>query len=311
MMVFTGLALMLIIAACSNGTDGSEKENSDSNGSKDTTNENVESEGIDKSDWPEKVRFAAAGVEGLEELHRKFGALQEVFEELMGVEFELFSLSNRTVSSTAVEYGQVDIVLSGPSEYVLTKLAEPNVKLLGGLERENYYTVFIVRTDSGFDSLDDLVGHTIAMKDSGSTSGHIGPSAILIDEGFDLDKDFDIQLLGDASLEALRSGDVDAMADGVKHYHTLVEMDGEGVWKLLYEGPPLPQDPFVAGPSLPDSFTEEFKRVLFENEEKVLAAILSSEDNDKYEDGKLVNLEDSDYDLMRETYKTLGLKIEE
>ena len=179
------------------------------------------------------------------------------------------------------------------------------------MERENYYTVFIVRANSGFETLDDLVGHKIAMKDSGSTSGHIGPSAILIDEGFDLDKDFDIQLLGDASLEALRSGDVDAMADGVKHYHTLVEMDGEDEWKILYEGPPLPQDPFVAGPDLPDSFKEEFKRVLFENDEAILAAILSSEDNDKYDSGKIVELEDSDYDLMRKTYEVLGLDIEE
>ena len=308
MMVFTGLALMLIIAACSNGTDVSEKENSDLNRSKDTA---VESKGIDKSDWPETVRFAVAGVEGLEELQRRFGAFQDLLEGYMGVDFEFFSLSNRTISSTALEYGQVDLVLSGPSEYVLTKLAEPEVELLGGLERENYYTVFIVRANSGFETLDDLVGHKIAMKDSGSTSGHIGPSAILIDEGFDLDKDFDIQLLGDASLEALRSGDVDAMGDGVKHYHTLVEMDGEDEWKILYEGPPLPQDPFVAGPALPESFKEEFKRVLFENDEEILAAILSSEDNDKYDSGKIVELEDSDYDLMRKTYETLGLEIEE
>lgn len=307
MMFFGLIALIFIVAACSNQAESSEAEAGNAE-----TGTLGESDGVDRSEWPETVKFAVAGVDGLEELHRRFGVFEELLEELMGIEFELFSLSDRTVSSTALEYGQVDMVLSGPSEYVLTKLAEPEAEILGGLERENYYTVFIVRADSGFETLDDLVGRTIAMKDSGSTSGHIGPSAVLVDEGFDLDNDFDIRLLGDASLEALRSGDVDAMADGVKHYHTLVEMDGEDEWEIIYEGPPLPQDPFVAGPSLPNSFKEEFKRVLFENDEEILAAILStdSEENEKYEDGRIVDLDDSDYDLMRETYQVLGLKIE-
>jgi phosphonate transport system substrate-binding protein len=308
------LALIIMLAACGEEDEGAEvasntaeaEENTaDSNGAEATEDE------IDRSDWPETVKFAAAGIEGMEELTRRFDEFSALLEDLMGVEFEMFSLSDRTVSSTALEYGQVDMVLSGPSEYILSKIANPDIALVGGLERENYYTVFITHADSGIETLDDMVGKTVAMKDSGSTSGHIGPSGILVDEGYDLDQDFDIQLLGDASLEALRAGEVDAMGDGVKHYHTLVELDGEDEWNMLYEGPPLPPDPFILGPTLPDSFKEEFERVLFEHDEEILDAILASEDNDKYEDGKIIDVQDEDYNLMRETYETLGLELVE
>lgn len=306
------LSLVLILAACGNDADSSETEGIEAEAAaENAADETSASDEIDRSDWPETVKFAAAGIEGLEELTRRFDEFAALLEDLMGVEFEMYSLSDRTVSSTALQYGQVDLVLSGPSEYILSKLAEPEIELVGGLERDAYYTAFIVSADSDFETLDDLKGHTIAMKDSGSTSGHIGPSAILVDEGFDLDRDFDIQLLGDASLEALRAGEVDAMGDGIKHYHTLVELDGEDAWKLLYEGPPLPADPFILGPTLPDSFKQEFERVLFEHSDEILDAILASEDNDKYENGRIVEISDSDYDLMRETYETLGLEIEE
>jgi phosphonate transport system substrate-binding protein len=305
------LFISLLIACGDTTEEETPNEEEQTQEAEETAVDSTETSQVDRSDWPDTIKFAAAGIEGLEELTYRFDDFAALMEDLLGVEFEMFALSDRTVSSTALEYGQVDLVLSGPSEYILSKMAEPEIELVGGLERENYYTVFIVHADSGFETLDDLVGHTIAMKNTGSSSGHIGPSGILVDEGYDLDRDFDIQLLGDASLEALRAGEVDAMGDGVKHYHTLVEMDGEEEWEILYEGPPLPADPFIVGPDVPDSFKAEFERVLFEHSDEILEAILASEDNDKYEDGRIIEVADKDYDLMRETYEILGLELEE
>ncbi|SOC38618.1 phosphate/phosphite/phosphonate ABC transporter substrate-binding protein [Salinicoccus kekensis] len=264
-------------------------------------------------DWPESLKFAVAGIEGQEELLLRFEAFEETMEEMLDTDVELFALSDRTVSSTALEYDQVDIVLSGPSEYILSKEAKPEIELAGGVHRADghYHVVFIASEESGIESLDDAVGETIAMKDTGSTSGHIGPSGVLVDEGYDLDEDFDIQLLGDSSLEALLNGEVDVMADGVKHWHTIQEEGLEDEFRLIYEGEPLPADPFVLNDTLPEEFKEEFLNILMENEEEVLDAILSSEENDKYEDGGIIEVSDEDYDNMRETYEILGLEIEE
>ncbi|MBU9723463.1 MULTISPECIES: PhnD/SsuA/transferrin family substrate-binding protein [Bacillaceae] len=298
---------ILLLAACGEAETETQAETPTS---PETAGESSQSDGVDRSEWPEKIRFAVTGIEGMEELQRRYDVFQELIEDLMGVEFEFFALSDRTISTTALEYDQVDIILSGPSEYVLTKSAVPTAEPLAAVERDAYHTVFIVAEDSEFKTLEDLKGHKIAMKDTGSTSGHIGPSSILIDAGFDLDRDVNILLLGGASVEALKSGEVDAVGDGIRVFNKMVEEDGEGVWRLLHEGPPLPQDPFVANPNLPESFKAEFKRVLLENQEEILNAILNHEDNNKYINAKIVEISDADYDLMRETYSTLGIELE-
>ncbi len=268
-------------------------------------------EEVDRSDWPETVRFAVAGMEGTEELQRRYEEFAATFEELLGMEIEFYALSDRLVSSAAVEHDHVDLVLSGPSEYVVTKDAKPDIQLAGGIERDDYYVVFIASKESGIESLEDAVGETIAMKDTGSTSGHIGPTGVLIEEGYDIDNDFDIIMLGDASLEALLNGEVDVMADGVKHWNTIVEEGREDDFVIIYEGEPLPADPFIVNTTMPENFAEEFVRIITENEEEVLRAIIGDDQNDKFEGGSIIEVLDEDFDNLRETYELLGLEFEE
>lgn len=266
--------------------------------------------GVDRSDWPSKIRFAVDGIDGLEELQRRYDVFQEVISDLMGVEFELFPISNRTVVVTAMEFDQIDVALIGPAEYVQMKGAVPGIDITSALQRDKYHAAFIVPEDSEIQTLEDLKGKRISMKEVASGSGHIAPSSILIDAGFDLDRDVEIMFLGNAAIEATRSGEVVAMADGIRVYDRMVEEDGAGVWRLLHEGPPLPQDPFVVGPNLPQSFKDEFKRVLLEHQDEVLLAILEREENVKYNKAMIVDINDSDFDLMRETYATLGIELQ-
>jgi len=263
-----------------------------------------------RADWPDKLTFAVTGIEGMEELQRRYEPFKSKMEDLTGLEMEFFPVSDRVVSATAMEYGQVDLVLAGPSEYAQIKAANGDAEPLAGIQRDAYYTVIMVPEKSKIKSLEDLKGKTIAMKDAGSTSGHIGPSALLINEGFNLDKDVKVELLGDARIEALRGGDVDALATGVRDFDSMIEEDGEGSYRILAEGPPLPADPFVASGKLPESLRTELKTILMENEKEILDAMLQSEDNDKYEAAKMIDVKDKDFDEMRETYKVLGIELQ-
>lgn len=303
--------LAVVLTACSGESEAEETSESTEDSAEAVSEEGPGEERGEE--WPESVSFAVAGMEGQEELMQRFEEFEVTMENLLDTDVELFALSDRTVSSTALEYDQVDIVLSGPSEYILSKEAKPEIELAGGVHRADghYHVVFIASEESGIENLDDAMGETIAMKDTGSTSGHIGPSGVLVEEGYDLDNDFNIELLGDASLEALLNGEVDVMADGVKHWHTIQEEGLEDEFRLIYEGEPLPADPFILNDTLPQEFKDEFYNILMENEEEVLDAILSSEDNDKYEDGGIIEVSDDDYANMRETYEILGLEIEE
>jgi len=264
---------------------------------------------VDKKGWPAKVRFAVDGIDGMEELQRRYTEFQKVISDLMDVPFEMFPLANRTVVVTAMEFDQIDVGLIGPAEYVQMKAAVPGLTIAAAVQRDMYHAAFIVRADSPLKTLQDLKGKKLSLKEVASGSGHIAPASILIDAGFNLDRDVKIQFLGGSAPEAVKSGEVDAMADGIRVYHRLVKEDGEGAWRLLHEGPPLPQDPFVVGPKLPESFAKEFRRILVDHEEEILNAILSSEANKKYNKAKIVIIEDKDFDLMRETYKTLGIEL--
>ncbi|PYZ96326.1 phosphonate ABC transporter substrate-binding protein [Alteribacter lacisalsi] len=306
------LGLGLLAACGSEDTDG-EGETAEASGSNDTSEasdqEDEESED-ERADWPDKLRFADTGVEGMEELQREFGPFKEVLEDVLDLEVEFFAVTDRIIGATALEYDQVDMMLAGPSEYVQINSVVPDSYPIVGIERDEYHAAIIVHEDDDIHSLDDLVGKSIAMKDAGSTSGHIGPSSILIEEGYDLDADFDIRLLDNARIEAFKNRDVDVLATGIKDYHQMVEEDGEGKYRLLHEGPPLPNDTFIASPELPEDFVEEVRTLLLENQEEIIESILVTGENDKYLQARFVEASDEDYDPMRRAYETLGLEIE-
>lgn len=265
----------------------------------------------DKSNWPDKLRFAVTDVEGMEELRRTFGPFKEKLEELIDIEIEYFAVTDRTVGTTALEYDQVDILLAGPSEYAQLKSVMPEVEPMVAIERENYYSAVIVHEDSEYKTLEDLKGKKVAMSDAGSTSGHIGPSIIFLEEGFDLDKDLDIMLLGDLRIEAFKNGEVDALATRMTDYLQMVKEDGEGKYRVLVEGPPLPSDPFVANPKLPNDLVEFLKNTMIENQDEIIESIVSAGgENDKFAGADLIQSKDEDYDSMREAYRALGIELE-
>lgn len=304
-----GCILMLILfAAC--GEQEEEALGKDSESNNIANSDDSSTENNDRSDWPDTLRFADTGVEGMEELQREFGHFKETLEEILNIEVEFFAVSDRIIGATALEYDQVDIMLAGPSEYAQINSVVPESYPFIGIERDEYHAAIIVHEDSDYHTLDDIVGTSIAMKDAGSTSGHIGPSSILIEEGYDLDRDFDIQLLDSIRIEAFKNHEVDVLATGIKDYYEMVEEDGEGHYRLLHEGPPLPNDTFIANPELPKEFVEEIKQLMLAHQEDILDSILVTGENDKYIQAKFVETEDSDYDAMREAYRTLGIEIE-
>ncbi len=276
------------------------------------TNQSVNKNGSDaKSEWPDKLRFAVTDVEGMEELRTTFGPFKEKLEELIDMEIEYFAVTDRAVGTTALEYDQVDILLAGPSEYAQLKSVMPEVEPMVAIERENYYSAVIVHEDSPYKSLEDLKGKKVAMSDAGSTSGHIGPSIIFMEAGFDLDKDLEIMLLGDLRIDAFKNNEVDALATRMTDYLKMVEEDGEGKYRILTEGPPLPSDPFVANPKLPEDLITFIKNTMMENQEEIIESIVSAGgENDKFAGAKLIESKDADYDSMREAYRALGIELQ-
>lgn len=191
---------------------------------------------------PSPLRMADTGIEGMGDLREVFGPFAETFEEPTGVELTLFALSNRTAAATALQFDEVEFVFAGPSELVLfQQLAEMDI--LFSVVRPNYGSSFVVKADSDIMTLADLEGRRVALKDVGSTSGHIFPMMLMAEAGLDPERDVDIVMAGDARIQVLINGDVEAMGGGNKDWDAVRAQDPGTEYRLPAQTDTLPGDP--------------------------------------------------------------------
>lgn len=256
---------------------------------------------------PATLRFADTGLEGAEELQRAYAEFVGVMQSRLDARIEFFPVGNRTTAINALRFRQVDVVVAGPSEYVLMRERVPGVQPIAAIQRPDYRAVFIVRADSPIRSLADLRGRHVEMKDHGSTTGHILPSLMLREAGLDLDRDLRVTLLGGARMAALASGEVDAVGTGIRDLAPAQAQFGAERFRVIAEGEDAPGDPFVAGAHLPAACVARLQAVFEAEGEAILRAILAPGQQDKYLDARMVEVVDADYEPIRQTYRALGL----
>lgn len=260
------------------------------------------------SGTPTVLRLADTGIEGMEDLSRAYGPFVAEMEKLTGIGIEFFPVSNRTAAVTALKFQQVDLILAGPSEYTAIAARLP-VRPVVGIERPNYHTVFVVKADSPIQTLTDLRSRRIAMKDPGSTTGHIVPVCMLDRAGLDVDRDVTILLLDGARLEALVTGEVDALGSGVRDYEQLVKRFGPDAYRIIATSERMPNDLLLAGATLSEEFVAQLREQILAHGEPLMEAILGASRSGRYAGGRFVPVEDSDYEIIREGYRILGLAL--
>ncbi|MFN3881671.1 MAG: phosphate/phosphite/phosphonate ABC transporter substrate-binding protein [Nitrincola lacisaponensis] len=258
---------------------------------------------------PDTLRYADTGVEGLEELRRSFGPFVETMESATGLKIEFFPVGNRTAVVNALRFEQVDVVMTGPSEYVAMDSQVKGAQPLVSLARPHYASIFIVPEESPYQTLLDLKGARISMKSVGSTTGHIIPAYMLVEAGIDIDRDVQILNLGGTLFEALISGDVQAAATGVRDWDGFVERTGGG-YRILAQSPQMPDDLVVAGPHIAADCVDYIRETMMANGEALIQATLKPEGRERYLGASLMPVNDSSYDVVRQAYAALGLTAE-
>ncbi|MDP4529233.1 phosphate/phosphite/phosphonate ABC transporter substrate-binding protein [Alkalimonas delamerensis] len=259
---------------------------------------------------PATLRFADTGIEGMEEMVRTYGEFQQKLTEVLGLEVRFFPVSDRTAAVNALQFNQVDMILAGPSEYAVMRARQP-VKMMVGIERTNYGTAFVVHEDSGIYSLQDLKGKRVALKDPGSTTGHIVPSKMLHEAGLNINRDLRLMLLDGARFEALINRDVDAMGSGVRDVERLQERDPNGRYRVIAESDTMPRDIFVARGGIDDSCVAYVSDKMMEHSEALLDAILNPGERRKYRGARFVNdLTEAEYDRITRAYALVGYPLD-
>lgn len=261
---------------------------------------------------PDPVRMADTGIEGMGPLKEAFGPFSEAFEEHTGLELEMYSLSNRTAAGNALQYDEVELVFAGPSEFVLFN-EESDIEVLFDIQRPHYGSSFYAPADSDIESLSDLEGKHVALKDTGSTSGHIIPSKMLVDAGLDLDDDLEITMAGDARIAALVNGDVDAMGGGNRDIEEIEAMDPDGEYRVIADSDPLPGDPVVIRGNIAEECKSGLRETLKANKDELWEALVGTERNeDKFlnRDSDMgFELSAEDYEVIKDAYDAAGIDL--
>ncbi|MCS6853426.1 MAG: PhnD/SsuA/transferrin family substrate-binding protein [Elioraea sp.] len=253
------------------------------------------------------ISLAVTDVAGLEALQRDYGPFKAAFERLSGLEIRFFPVSSRTAAVEAMAAGRVDLVLTGPSEYVVFRARIPQVMPLIGFQRVDYFSNIVVRADSPFQVPADLKGRRVAFQDVGSTSRHLGPAQVLADHGVDPRRD--VQTLHtslNTMVEALRRGDVAAI--GVNHTDIvrLRERMPDLKIRVIARGRDLPPDVVLAAPHLDRAVADRIREVFVRHERDLVDAIAATEANRRLAGMSIVPVDDAAYNYVRAMYRTIG-----
>jgi phosphonate transport system substrate-binding protein len=240
---------------------------------------------------------------GREELEANYSELRAALATALATEVEFVPVDDPISGAVLLKEGQIDLALAGPSEYVVIQ-ARTNAVPVVGITRPNYRSVLATKTDSAIQAIADLQGKTLALSDVGSTSGHLGPIAMLIEAGLDPQHDLTVQMLGDdGSIAALQSGQVEAWGGSFTDYEDMSQ-DAPDQFVILHTGPLLPSDIFMAGSHLPADVVTAIQAKMLANETALTTAIATHER--KYDGSTLKVTQDQDYDPIRAAYIAIG-----
>jgi phosphonate transport system substrate-binding protein len=256
----------------------------------------------------QELKLAVTDVVGLENLQREYAPFQKLLSDKAGIRFELFPVPNRTAAVEALNARKVDLVLTGPAEYVVFR-KRTNAKLVVGLARNEYFGTIVTLAGSGIDGVQDLKGRKVALGDVGSTSRHLAPMQLLADLGLDPRKDVQVVHINrNVGVEAMRRGDVAAIGINRSDMAGLQRRFPDLTFKVIARGRDLPNDMILAGAHVADETVAKLRAVFAGNSDALIAAILLGPDeNQKFQGMRFVpGIADRDYNYVRTMYATIG-----
>ncbi|WP_165367675.1 phosphate/phosphite/phosphonate ABC transporter substrate-binding protein [Phytoactinopolyspora endophytica] len=277
-----------------------------------------------RSDWPETVSYATLPTADADVIAR-----HEPFEAYMGEcldhPFELFTGSSYVAVVEAMRTDSVHVAKFGPFAYILAAdRADAEAFATGTADPDDatYRSLIITLEGNGIDSADDLKGKSFAFADPASTSGHIIPRTMLIEEWGVTNDEFEEQL-GDM----IHVGGGEAIVSSVLNEEVAAGALSENFWVgqveegddyadhpnyddlvVFRESDDLPRALEAYDANLPDDLKEQL-------EECFLDAIDHEELSEFFTefgyDAGYVPAEDSTYDVIRDAADKLGMGPEE
>jgi phosphonate transport system substrate-binding protein len=184
--------------------------------------------------------------------------------------------------------GELDVAQLSPYACVAARERLPGATFLATAIAQGtttYASYIVVPIDSEIERLAQARGKVLAFTDPGSSSGFLYPRALLVRQGFDPEKDFDVRFTGkhDASLAAVIAGRVDLAAVSSDTLVTQRALGLSGPVRILAKAGRIPYDCVVAREGLTPLALWRLRRALLS------LSILTPEGRDVLRDYNLIN----------------------
>jgi phosphonate transport system substrate-binding protein len=144
----------------------------------------------DRKATNKEFRVGILGGENTQDRLKSYDGFQKLLEAKLGVPVKLFPSADYAGVMQGIAAGQLEAAEFGASSFAGTwldcKCVDPVIVPQEKDGSTYYYSVMVVRKDSGINSVEEMKGHSLAFADPNSTSGYLIPSATLKTHGIDL-----------------------------------------------------------------------------------------------------------------------------
>ncbi|MCG3419373.1 phosphate/phosphite/phosphonate ABC transporter substrate-binding protein [Oceanobacillus jordanicus] len=309
------LALALFLAAC-----GSSDDSDSSNAEGDNSSESSEDSNESSGDTPDTLVMGFVPSQDSDTIADTVEPLADRLGEELGIEVKGQVMTNYNALVEAMGANQVQIGFIPAFGYVLANEQYDVEVILKSIRYGSgtYKAQYLVRSDSGIESLADLEGKVWAYGDKSSTSGYLFPASQLMKE-FDyasapeLESGFfsgTVQSGGhDNSALAVYNGEAD-VATTFDDVRTELEEEYPDVMdKLTVLGytDEIPNDTISVTRNLDDELVQKIKDAFMSfNDDEEMIKIM----NDVYNWDGIDEASDEEYEVVKETYQEFKDNIE-
>ena len=271
----------------------------------DTPQATVTSEG----DNPSKLVVALLPDESAATVIQNNQGLEQYLEAKLNKDIELFVSTDYSSMIEAASSDRLDLAYFGPLSYVLAK-TKSNIEAFAALEKDGattYQALVIGNAEAGVDSVDDIAGQTVAYGDQASTSSHLIPKSMLVEQGLKAGEDYEEVFLGahDAVAVAVQNGNAQAGGLSKPIFESLIErgtIDPSRV-VVIEESQPFPQYPWTLRSDLAPELKEQIRSAFYELKDESVLEPFNAEG--------FKPIQDQDYDKVRELGQVLDLDFEQ
>ena len=247
------------------------------------------------------------------EMLRAYEPIKEYLSMELGIPVEIQVTSDYTSAINAMKYKHIDMAWFGPFSYVIASNVAGAEAIVNGVKESTgsatYKSIIIANTNSGIKTLQDLNGKDFAFVDPASTSGNLMPRKMLIANGINPEEDFSNSYYAgthNAVAYAVSNGKVSAGAIGDNVYERMVsegELNPENV-KIIYESESIPWSPIVVRGDLSEELKEKITQALVNMDKQTINKVDGWGGIARYQE-----VSDSDYNIIREIAKILGMDV--